>query len=110
LRLISLLFLIVNIIYGDTELKIATYNVENLFDLEKKGYKYKEYKPYTKSLWNKKNYKTKLNNIAKIIKDIDADIIALQEIHSLQALKDLSIEAKPSKKKVGTDYKPCYRI
>ncbi|MEA1892052.1 MAG: endonuclease/exonuclease/phosphatase family protein [Campylobacterota bacterium] len=70
-------------------MKIATYNVENLFDLEKKGYKYKEYEPHTPSLWNKKNYKIKLQNISKVIQDIDADIIALQEIHSLKALKDL---------------------
>lgn len=75
-------------------MKIATYNVENLFDLEKQGYKYREYKPYGKSLWNKKNYKIKLNNITKVIFDIDADIIALQEIHSLKALKDLRFALK----------------
>lgn len=75
-------------------MSIASYNVENLFDLEKDGYKYKEYQPYTKSQWNKKNYKIKLNNIAKVIKDIDADIIALQEIHSAQALKDLKLALK----------------
>ena len=79
---------------GDNMFKIATYNVENLFDLEKKGYKYKEYKPNTKSNWNKKTYKIKLQNIAKVIKDIDADIIALQEIHSLTALKDLRYTLK----------------
>jgi endonuclease/exonuclease/phosphatase family metal-dependent hydrolase len=74
---------------GDKTLTIATYNVENLFDLETKGYKYKEYKPNTKSNWNQKTYKVKLQNIARVIKDIDADIIALEEIHSLTALKDL---------------------
>ena len=79
---------------GDNILKIATYNVENLFDLSPTGYKYKEYKPNTKSLWNKKNYKIKLQNIAKVIKDIDADIIALQEVSSLQALKDLRYTLK----------------
>ncbi|MEA2091621.1 MAG: endonuclease/exonuclease/phosphatase family protein [Campylobacterota bacterium] len=81
-------------LFGDKTLTIATYNVENLFDLEKKGYKYKEYKPYTNSLWNKKNYKIKLQNISRVIKDINADIIALQEIHSLQALKDLRYTLK----------------
>ncbi|WP_324170962.1 endonuclease/exonuclease/phosphatase family protein [Sulfurimonas sp.] len=74
--------------------KVATYNVENLFDLNKKGYKHKEYKAFTPSLWNKKNYKIKLQNIAKVIKDIDADIITLQEVHSLDALKDLRLELK----------------
>jgi len=93
-RVLTLLFLFITFIYGETTLKIATYNVENLFDLEKKGYKYKEYKPYSKSLWNKKNYKIKLNNISNVIKDINADIIALQEIHSLQALKDLRFSLK----------------
>ena len=94
MRVLTLLFLFITFIYGETTLKIATYNVENLFDLEKKGYKYKEYKPYSKSLWNKKNYKIKLNNISNVIKDINADIIALQEIHSLQALKDLRFSLK----------------
>jgi len=79
---------------GEIELKIATYNVESLFDLEKKGYKYKEYKPYEKSMWNQRNYNIKLNNIAKVITDINADIIALQEIHSLKALKDLKLKLK----------------
>nr|WP_321268302.1 endonuclease/exonuclease/phosphatase family protein [uncultured Sulfurimonas sp.] len=77
-------------------IKIATYNVENLFDLEKKGYKHKEYKPNTQSNWNLKTYKIKLQNISKVIKEIDADIIALQEIHSLQALKDLRFTLKQS--------------
>lgn len=77
-------------------MSIASYNVENLFDLEPKGHKYKEYEPNTKSNWNQKTYKIKLQNIAKVIKDIDADIIALQEIHSLQALKDLRFTLKRS--------------
>jgi len=94
MKIFSLLFLVLNLLYGGTELKIATYNVEALFDLEKKGHKYKEYKPYGKSLWNKKNYNIKLNNISKVIIDIDADILALQEIHSLQALKDLRLKLK----------------
>ena len=75
-------------------LKIATYNVENLFDLTNPKYRYDEYKPNGKSLWNQKHYKIKLQNIAKVIKDIDADIIALQEIGSLQSLKDLKKEIK----------------
>ncbi|PHS58227.1 MAG: endonuclease [Sulfurimonas sp.] len=94
MKYFTLLILYITLAIGDTNLKIATYNVENLFDLEKKGYKYKEYKPYGKSLWNKKNYKTKLQNLSKVIKDIDADIIALQEIHSLKALLDLRFTLK----------------
>nr|WP_275848320.1 endonuclease/exonuclease/phosphatase family protein [Sulfurimonas sp. SAG-AH-194-I05] len=81
-------------------MKITTYNVENLFDLGK-GHRYKEYKTNGKSLWNTKHYKIKLQNIAKVIKEINADVIALQEIGSLQALKDLRRELK----KQGLYYK-----
>ena len=91
--LISLLFLI-GVVFGETTLKIATYNVENLFDLKKDGYEYPEYIPNTKANWNAKTYKIKLQNISKVIKDIDADIIALQEIESLQSLKDLRYALK----------------
>jgi len=92
ITILSILF--ISFLQGSTIVKIATYNVENLFDLKKTGYEYKEYIPYSKSRWNQKNYKIKLNNIAKVIKDINADIIALQEIESLQALKDLRYTLK----------------
>jgi predicted extracellular nuclease len=93
-RKFAIFFLLLTQILGAVTLKIATYNVENLFDLKKSGHEYKEYIPYTKSQWNQKNYKIKLHNIAKVIKDINADIIGLQEIESLQALKDLRFTLK----------------
>ena len=98
---LSILFLS---LWGGT-LKIATYNVENLFDLQRSGYEYEEYIPYTKSNWNDKTYRIKLKNLAKVIKDIDADILALQEIESLQALKDLRYTLK----RQGLYY-PYYKI
>lgn len=94
MRVLLLLAVFWATLFGENILKIATYNVENLFDLEKKGYKHKEYEPNTKSNWNQRTYKIKLQNISKVIKDIDADIIALQEVHSLQALKDLRFTLK----------------
>ena len=81
-------------IYGESTLKIATYNVENLFDLQRSGHEYKEYIPNTSSQWNAKTYTMKLKNIARVIQDINADIIALEEIESLQALKDLRYTLK----------------
>ena len=94
MKILGVFLMFVSLVFGDNILKVASYNVENLFDLKSDGYRYKEYKPNTKSLWNKKNYKIKLKNISKVIKDIDADIIALQEIGSLDALKDLRYELK----------------
>lgn len=75
---------------------IASYNVENLFDLETSGYEYQEYIPNGVSNWNQKNYKIKLKNLSKVIIDIDADIIALQEIESIKALKELRKTLKQS--------------
>lgn len=68
---------------------LASYNVENLFDLYYAGSEYPEYIPNTKSLWNQKHYKTKLQNIAQVIRSINPDIIGLCEIESRKALKDL---------------------
>jgi predicted extracellular nuclease len=93
-KFFTLCILLITLLQGETTLKIASYNVENLFDLKRDAYEYKEYIPNTKANWNIKTYKVKLKNIAKVIQDIDADIIALQEIESLQALKDLRFTLK----------------
>lgn len=79
---------------SSTTFKLATYNVENLFDLKKSGREYEEYIPNNRHGWNRKAYTAKLNNIARVIKDIDADIIALEEIESYQALHDLKVVLK----------------
>jgi endonuclease/exonuclease/phosphatase family metal-dependent hydrolase len=93
-RIITLFILLASLLYGETTLKIATYNVENLFDLKRDGYEYKEYIPNTVSNWNQHTYNIKLKNISRVIKELNADIIALQEIESLEALKDLRFTLK----------------
>ncbi|NVJ53750.1 MAG: endonuclease/exonuclease/phosphatase family protein [Campylobacteraceae bacterium] len=69
------------------EFSVASYNVENFFDLNYNKTEYKEYHPNTKSKWNKKTFQIKLNNIIKVLKDLDADIVALQEIENKELLK-----------------------
>jgi endonuclease/exonuclease/phosphatase family metal-dependent hydrolase len=71
------------------DFKVASYNVENLFDLKYDGTEYNEYRPNSKSNWNKKTYDIKLKNISRVINELNADIIALQEVESKKALKDL---------------------
>ena len=73
-------------------MRIATYNVENLFDLNRSGSEYAEYIPNTPWQWNAKNYRIKLKNIARVIADIKPDVIGLQEVESMQALRDLQAE------------------
>lgn len=91
MRLIWLL-LITLTLWGGTEVKIATYNVENLFDTNDDGNEYEEYIPNTSWEWNEAMYRIKLRNTAKVIRDIGADIIGLEEIESETALKDLKAE------------------
>jgi predicted extracellular nuclease len=104
-KILLFILLAFTLLFGDNSLKIATYNVENLFDLKRNGNEYKEYIPYTKSQWNQKSYNKKLNNLTRVIKDIDADIIALEEIESYQALKDLRTRLQQK----GVYY-PYYKI
>lgn len=77
---------------GGVEVKIASYNVENLFDMEYEGNEYEEYIPNGDWGWTQDIYRAKLRNIAKVIRGINADIIGLQEIESERALKDLKAE------------------
>jgi len=70
------------------DFKVASYNVENFFDLHDDKTEYKEYRPNTKS-WNKKSFHNKLQNISKTIHDLDADILALQEIESEIVVKNI---------------------
>ncbi|MCP4715759.1 MAG: endonuclease [Deltaproteobacteria bacterium] len=71
---------------------MASYNVENLFDLEKNGREYPEYVPSSTFGWNRETFEIKLTNIARVIKDLNADIILLQEIESRQSLENLQLK------------------
>jgi len=86
-NLIVLLILTCQLIAKD--FRVASYNVENLFDLQRSGSEYSEYIPYTKYGWNKRAFSIKVNNIAQVICDMKPDIIGLQEIESDNSLKAL---------------------
>jgi endonuclease/exonuclease/phosphatase family metal-dependent hydrolase len=67
---------------------VATYNVENLFDAVYNGTEYEEYIP-EKHGWNRRMVQMKLNHTAEVICDLDADIIALQEIENENVFRAL---------------------
>jgi exonuclease III len=77
-----LCLLIFSISLFANNITVASYNVENFFDLKKDNSEYTEFIPNTKNQWNQRNFNIKLNNLLKVISDIDADIIALQEIEN----------------------------
>ncbi|MFK5880959.1 MAG: endonuclease/exonuclease/phosphatase family protein [Sulfurospirillum sp.] len=96
MRYFIVVFLVLTSLFAK-DFKIATYNVQNLFDLQKNGGEYKEYIPNTKSKWNKKNFSIKLKHISKVIKDLKADIIALEEVENLSAARALNRALKSKK-------------
>ena len=95
-----LLFFLLTFTLTATNLKIASYNVENLFDMKNDGSEYEQYQP-NRHNWTRQNYQKKLLNISEVICDINADIIGLQEIENDNVLKEL----QRSLLKVGCSYK-----
>ena len=81
--------------------KVASYNVENLFDLTRDGTEYPEYIPNTGYGWTKDIANIKYTNIARVIKDLGGDVVALQEVESKKAL----ITLRDRLKDFGVDYR-----
>ncbi|MDM5271166.1 endonuclease/exonuclease/phosphatase family protein [Sulfurovum sp. zt1-1] len=67
--------------------KVATYNVENLFDASYSGTEYEEYTQ--KHNWTERIVDIKLNHTAEVICDLDADILGVQEIENESILRAL---------------------
>lgn len=82
-----IIFFILSVFLNANSLKIASYNVENFFDLKNDKTEYEEFIPNETTLWNQRNFNIKLNNIIKVLEELDADIIALQEIENLELMK-----------------------
>jgi len=87
------------LLYG-APFKVATYNVENLFDAVYDGTEYEDYTP-GKHNWNARMVEIKLNHTAEVICDLDADVLGLQEIENERILGQLVEKLK----KVGCPYK-----
>lgn len=92
-----LFLLLISIILNANTFSIASYNVENLFDLKKDGTEYDEFIPNTNSNWNENSFNIKITNLLKVINDLNADIIALQEIENEDLMK-LLLEKLPQYK------------
>lgn len=86
----SLILLFVPALLFSLEFKVATYNIENLFDAQKNGNEYQEYTPDNKHGWNEAMLEIKITNLARVIGDIDADVIALQEVENKDVLEKLN--------------------
>ena len=84
-----------------TQVSIATYNVQNLFDfMDDPDRDEGEFTPNVAD-WSRSTYEAKVSAIAEAITLIDADIIALQEVESDEVLGALASEVK---RRGGPDY------
>lgn len=83
--------------YSETikEIKVAFYNIENLFDTVDDPDKFDEdFTPDGKLNWTNERYYKKLNNISYVIKELDPaksgpDVVGLCEVENESVLKDL---------------------
>ncbi|HEX3080322.1 MAG TPA: hypothetical protein VHQ04_07655 [Puia sp.] len=81
------------------DLFVAFYNVENLFDTtDDPGIDDAEFLPSAKNPWTNDKYKTKVSNIAKVIRAMNdgngADIVGLAEVENIGVVKDLASDAQ----------------
>ncbi|MEO6167966.1 MAG: endonuclease/exonuclease/phosphatase family protein [Chitinophagales bacterium] len=79
---------------GSGTFMIAFYNVENLFDThDDPGTDDAEFLPEGKNNWTNERYKTKSDNIAHVIGEMNegkgADIVGLSEVENMDVIKDL---------------------
>ena len=90
------------ILPAPTQVSVATYNVQNLFDFnDDPDHDEGEYTPNV-AQWSRETYDAKLSALAEVFLLIDADIITLQEVESEDALSDL---AEVISSKGGRDYR-----
>lgn len=81
------------------EIRIASYNVHNLFDAEESGKEYPEFRP-SKGKWTKELYEKRLANVVEAVRSLgkdsgstqtqEPDILCLQEIENEKVLADLA--------------------
>ncbi len=95
-----LFFLLFTTLLYSKDFSVANYNVENLFDDIRQGSEYNDYIPNNQHGWTHAMFEAKLNHTAEVICDLDADIIALEEIENAYALNRL----KERLTKVGCSY------
>ena len=81
-------------------LTIASWNVENLFDMHRDGTEYAEYVPGRHG-WREALLVKKIRNLTEVICDLDVDVIGLQEVENDRALTHL----QESLKRAGCGYR-----
>lgn len=88
MKALLLIFTLFALCFG--EIKIASFNVANLFDEKQDGSEYSDFKKGGKKNWTKEKYEKKIKGVSDDIKSIDADVILLLEVENARVLKRLA--------------------
>lgn len=77
--------------------KIAFYNVESFYDtIRSPMIDDGDYTPAGRAHWDSDRYRTKIERIARVLDDLNADLTGLCEIENESILRDLLLEMKTS--------------
>ena len=71
------------------KLKIVAWNAETFFDAQTDGLEYSEFKKSSAG-WGREAYIQRLDRLCEVIKALDADIVALEEIENAGIIYDIS--------------------
>ena len=72
-----------------SDVSLVTWNVQTFFDGNDDGIEYSEFRN-KKFEWNEQKYIKRLDNLCKIIEQIDSDIFVMQEVENEKILFDIS--------------------
>lgn len=70
-------------------LKVMNWNLQTFFDARFDGNEYAEYKN-AKSGWSREKYEVRLERLASVIKELDADVIVMEELEKEEQLQDIA--------------------
>lgn len=92
---LAVVFFIPGIVAGaDDVFRVGSYNVENLFDLTHDTTEYPGFVPGARYGWNHGMLAIKAENISRVLVDLNAHVVALQEVESMEALLYLREELR----------------
>lgn len=70
-------------------LKIMNWNLQTFFDSNFDGNEYSEYKN-SKSGWSREKYEARLDRLVKVIRQLDADLVIMEEVEKEEQLLDIT--------------------
>lgn len=90
---LTLLLFIFTVSYGQSsKISMGFWNVENLFDtIPTSYYDDADFTPRGRYAWTGERYRNKIKNLAKVIDDMELDILGLAEVENEDVVMDLVI-------------------